>query len=65
MNRETYMKSAERGTMMNGKLTLKRLSNLDEAALLDQQFSQHFPWYKSGDYYKSVLKRIVKVKELH
>ncbi|MEK4511962.1 GNAT family N-acetyltransferase [Paenibacillus sp. FSL K6-2524] len=55
MNRETYMKSEERGTMMSGKLTLKRLSNLDEAALLDQQFSQHFPWYKSGDYYKECL----------
>lgn len=36
---------------MEGIITLKQLSNLDEAALLDQEFSTHFPWYKQSEYF--------------
>ncbi|MCM3782402.1 GNAT family N-acetyltransferase [Neobacillus mesonae] len=32
-------------------IILKQLSNLDEAALLDREFSAHFPWYKQSNYY--------------
>lgn len=36
---------------MKDLITLKRLSTLEEAGLLDRQFAAHFSWYKQGDYY--------------
>ncbi|MFK4169674.1 hypothetical protein ACI2LM_25820 [Paenibacillus lautus] len=36
---------------MKDFITLKQLSDIDEAVLLDQAFSTHFPWYKQGEYF--------------
>ncbi|GGH26966.1 GNAT family N-acetyltransferase [Paenibacillus segetis] len=41
--------------MIESQITIKQLSSIDEAILLDQQFSQHFGWYKQGNYYMDCL----------
>ncbi|RIX53749.1 GNAT family N-acetyltransferase [Paenibacillus nanensis] len=37
--------------MVNIFITLKQLSNQDEASLLDREFSRHYKWYRQGDYF--------------
>lgn len=37
------------------KITLRQLSTLDEAHLLDKSFSDRYPWYKSSDYFVRCL----------
>jgi GNAT superfamily N-acetyltransferase len=40
---------------VNDIITIKQLSNSDEAGLLDHEFSQRYPWYRQGDYYLKCL----------
>ncbi|MCM3633643.1 GNAT family N-acetyltransferase [Paenibacillus camelliae] len=41
---------------MTADIVIKQLSNHDEAKLLDYEFTQRYPWYRSGDYYERCLK---------
>lgn len=45
----------ERGLKMTDRITVKQLSNTDEAYLLDQEFTSKFPWYTSSDYFLRCL----------
>lgn len=36
---------------MEDIITLKQLTDIDEALLLDHEFSTQFPWYKQGEYF--------------
>jgi len=36
---------------MDDTITLKKLSSIEEAHLLDSEFAKHFMWYTRGDYY--------------
>lgn len=40
--------------MTNG-ISLRQLSSLDEAEMLNKEFAAHFPWYRQGDYYMRCL----------
>lgn len=40
---------------MADTITIKQLSKLDEASLLDQKFAEKYPWYRSGDYFVKCL----------
>jgi len=37
------------------KITIKRLSCLDEANLLDHEFSERYPWYRQSNYFHECL----------
>lgn len=43
-------RNRERGNLTDG-ITLKQLSSLDEASLLDREFSRHYKWYRQSDYF--------------
>ncbi|TCN01357.1 ribosomal protein S18 acetylase RimI-like enzyme [Paenibacillus sp. BK033] len=36
---------------MINRISLRQLSSLDEAELLNKEFAAHFPWYRQGEYY--------------
>ncbi|GMK44289.1 N-acetyltransferase [Paenibacillus glycanilyticus] len=36
---------------MTNRISLRQLSSLDEAEMLNKEFAAHFPWYRQGDYY--------------
>ncbi|NMO98172.1 GNAT family N-acetyltransferase [Paenibacillus lemnae] len=40
---------------MTNPITLKQLTNQEEASLLDQEFLKKYPWYTSGDYFLTCL----------
>lgn len=40
---------------MNDKITISQLSSLDEANVLDYEFTQRYRWYTSSDYYHKCL----------
>ncbi|WP_314589818.1 GNAT family N-acetyltransferase [Paenibacillus terrigena] len=40
---------------MSEKITLRQLSNLDEVARLDEEFSLHYNWYHKSEYYNKCL----------
>jgi len=40
---------------MKDNITLKQLSNIAEADILDHEFSQRYRWYSQGDYFHKCL----------
>jgi GNAT superfamily N-acetyltransferase len=49
---------------MTDKITLKQLSSHEEVSLLDQEFSNKYPWYTSNDYYLNCLKENLEGKRI-
>ncbi|WP_145053018.1 GNAT family N-acetyltransferase [Paenibacillus xylanexedens] len=45
-------------------VTLKQLSTQDQAAMLDREFVNHFPWYRSGNYFAKCLEENVQGKRV-
>ena len=50
--------------MTKDMITLKQLSNDQDAFLLDQAFSRIYPWYNSSDYYLKCLKENLEGKRI-
>jgi len=40
---------------LSREITVRRLSTIEETKWLDEQFAQHYAWYKPGNYYAQCL----------